>query len=75
MKQTTFHEKRIVDLTLQLNELTANAAECKLLSDLATDAEKRALFLRLAEHLKELGLEIARTIQQRHEADTSAGDL
>ena len=33
-----------------LEKLRADAAECKLISELATDKQKRELFARLAEH-------------------------
>jgi len=35
-------------------KLRCDAAECKLISDLATDPQKRELFDRLAIHLKSL---------------------
>ena len=46
------------DLQAHLKKLRANAAECKLISDLATDGEKRELFARLGEHLSILADEI-----------------
>jgi hypothetical protein len=46
----------------QLEKLRAGAAECKAISDLATDLEKQELFARLAEHLGFLASEVERTI-------------
>jgi hypothetical protein len=46
------------DLQAQLRKLRADAAECKLISDLATDGQKRELFARLGEHLSILADEI-----------------
>ena len=37
--------------------MRADAAECALIRDLATDPQKRALFPRLAEHLATLASE------------------
>jgi hypothetical protein len=45
-----------------LEKLRADAAECALIRDLATDPEKRALFTRLAEHLADLSSEIEASI-------------
>ena len=39
------------DYQKQLEKLRADAAECRLISDLATDPAKRDLFDRLALHL------------------------
>ncbi len=39
------------DMKAHLEKLRADAAECALIRDLATDPQKRALFTRLAEHL------------------------
>ncbi|MBO4228526.1 hypothetical protein [Bradyrhizobium neotropicale] len=50
------------DLQKQLQELRTDAAECKLISDLATDLEKRELFARLADHLSVLASELERAI-------------
>jgi hypothetical protein len=43
-------------------ELRADAAECALIRDLATDPTKRELFTRLAVHLGTLALEVERAI-------------
>ena len=39
------------DMKAHLDKLRADAAECALIRDLATDPAKRELFTRLAEHL------------------------
>jgi hypothetical protein len=46
------------DMKAHLEKLRADAAECALVRDLATDPEKRALFTRLAEHLCALASEV-----------------
>jgi uncharacterized coiled-coil protein SlyX len=51
----------MTDLQTNLAKIRTDAAECHLLSNLATD-EKRALFARLAEHLNALALEVEKTI-------------
>jgi hypothetical protein len=50
------------DMHAHLEKLRADAAECRLISDLATDLEKRELFARLAKHLSVLASEIERAI-------------
>ena len=40
-----------MDMQVRYEKLLADAAECAVLRDLATDAEKRELFARLSEHL------------------------
>lgn len=47
------------DVQAQLEKLRSEAAECRLISDLATDKKKRELFSRLADHLSVLAAEIA----------------
>jgi hypothetical protein len=44
----------------QPDKLRANAAECAVIRDLATDQEKRELFARLAAHLSALAAEMER---------------
>ena len=39
------------DILAHLDKLRADAAECAMIRDLATDREKRELFARLADHL------------------------
>jgi hypothetical protein len=50
-----------------LETLRREAADCRRISDYATDEEKRELFSRLADHLNVLAGEVARAI------DTSKG--
>jgi hypothetical protein len=51
------------DMLVHLEKLRAEAAECKLISDLATDRKKSELFARLAAHLNLLAAEVARSIE------------
>ena len=53
------------DMKAHLEKLRADAAECALIRDLATDPEKRALFTRLAEHLGTLASEVQAAIAAR----------
>jgi len=48
------------ELMAQPDKLRANAAECAVIRDLATDREKRELFARLAAHLSALAAEMER---------------
>jgi hypothetical protein len=58
-----------MDMQVRYEKLLADAAECAVLRDRATDAEKRELFARLSEHLgvlaslmeRAVGLQKART--------------
>ncbi len=50
------------DMHAHLEKLRTDAAECKLMSDLATDLRKRELFARLADHLSVLASEVERAI-------------
>jgi hypothetical protein len=50
------------DMQVQLEKLRADAAECALIRDLATDTEKRQLFTRLAAHLDTLADEVERAM-------------
>jgi hypothetical protein len=50
------------DLQTRLEALRSDAAECKLISDLATDLQKQELFARLAEHLSVLASEVEQAI-------------
>ncbi len=50
------------DMKAHLEKLRADAAECALIRDLATDPQKRALFTRLAEHLATLASEVEAAI-------------
>jgi len=46
------------DMQARLEKFRADAAECALIRDLATDREKRALFARLADQLTMLATEV-----------------
>jgi len=50
------------DMRVHLEKLRTDAAECALIRDLATDAKKRELFTRLAEHLSLLASEVEAAI-------------
>jgi hypothetical protein len=50
------------DMKAHLEKLRADAAECALIRDLASDPAKRELFTRLAEHLSVLAREVEATI-------------
>ena len=50
------------DMKAHLEKLRADAAECALIRDLATDPQKRVLFTRLAEHLSALATEVETAI-------------
>jgi hypothetical protein len=50
------------DMRAHLEKLRADAAECALIRDLATDPHKRELFTRLAEHLNALASEVEAAI-------------
>ena len=52
------------DMQAHLEKLQRDAAECKLIADLATEKEKRELFSRLAEHLSVLADEVRRAIEK-----------
>jgi Domain of unknown function (DUF6894) len=57
------------DMTAHLEKLRVDAAECRLISDLATDPQKRELSARLAEHLGVLASEVERAIAARNRQD------
>jgi hypothetical protein len=50
------------DMQAHLEKLRSDAAECALISNLATNQEKKELFARLVEHLMVLALEVERAI-------------
>jgi hypothetical protein len=50
------------DMKAHLEKLRADAAECALIRDLATDPKKRELFARLADHLSTLASEVEAAI-------------
>jgi hypothetical protein len=53
------------DMKAHLEKLRTGAAECTLISDLATDVTKRELFARLAEHLNVLASAVERAIAEK----------
>jgi hypothetical protein len=53
------------DMRAHLEKLRADAAECQLISDLATYSLKRQLFAKLAEHHRTLALEVERALNER----------
>ena len=57
------------DMKAHLEKLRADAAECALVRDLATDQEKRALFTRLADHLSALASEVEAEIAARRSGE------
>jgi hypothetical protein len=58
------------DMKAHLEKLRADAAECALIRDLATDPQKRALFTRLADHLSALASEVEAAIEARLSGET-----
>jgi len=56
-------EQPMQDMLIHLEKLRADAAECVLIRDLATDAHKRELFARLAEHLSALADQVQSAIE------------
>lgn len=53
------------DMQKHLEGLRTAAAECRLISALATGLQKRELFARLADHLNVLAAEVERAIGAR----------
>jgi len=53
------------DYLTHLEKLRKHAAECRLISDLATDLDKRELFDRLALHLTTLADQVEREMLKR----------
>jgi hypothetical protein len=62
------------DVQAQLEKLRSEAAECRLISDLATDKKKRELFSRLADHLSVLAAEIANIVVAQNEMAPISGN-
>jgi len=54
------------DMIAHLEKLRRDAAECQLISDLATDVEKRQLFARLAAHHRVLASEVEKVIAAKN---------
>jgi hypothetical protein len=59
------------DMQTHLEKLRADAAECVLIRDLATNAQKRELFARLAEHLSALADQVEQAIKQASRGPSS----
>ena len=59
------------DLKAKLEELRVNAAECELISNLATDYAKRALFARLSQQLLDMAAEVEALILARAKDGTT----
>jgi hypothetical protein len=57
------------DMKAHLEKLRADAAECALIRDLATDTQKRELFTRLADHLSTLASEVEAAIAAKLTGD------
>jgi predicted nuclease of restriction endonuclease-like RecB superfamily len=57
------------DMRVHLEKLRSDAADCAVVSNLATDKDKQELFSRLAEHLNVLAAEVERAIASRMEDD------
>ena len=45
-----------------LEKLRTDSVDCKLISDMATDATKRELFAKISDHLNVLAAEVERAI-------------
>ena len=60
------------DMKVHLEKLRADAAECALIRDLATDPAKRELFTRLAAHLATLAGEVDAAIAAALGGDETA---
>ena len=52
----------MLDMNTHLEKLRADAAECQLISDLATHPLKRELFAKLAEHHRTLAAQVQHAI-------------
>jgi hypothetical protein len=52
------------DMASHLEKLRAEAAECQMISDLATHPTKRDLFAKLAEHHRRLADEVEREMNR-----------
>lgn len=59
----------MMDMQVRYEKLRSDAAECAVLRDRATDAEKRELFGRLSEHLGTLALLMERAIELKQARD------
>lgn len=59
---------KMQDMRTYLEKLRADAAECQLISDLATHPLKRQLFAKLAEHHRTLANEVEGALEQQRAA-------
>jgi hypothetical protein len=57
---------KMKDMQTHLEKLRSDAAECALISDLATDKDKRELFAKLSAHLTALAKEVERAMASKH---------
>jgi hypothetical protein len=57
------------DLKLKLDQLFADAAECQLIGDLATDPTKRAEYRQRAEQFRELAEKVRMQVPERPRSD------
>jgi len=66
------------DLKEKLEKLRVDAADCELISNLATDYAKRALFARLSRQLRDMAAEVEAAIAAKTKGgtngETSSGD-
>lgn len=58
----------MTDLEDRLERSETLTAECELIAKLATDATKRELYLKLAEHYRELAADMRQALATRHAA-------
>lgn len=61
------------DLQAKLEKLRVDAAECELISNLATDYAKRALFARLSRQLLDMASEVEAVIAAKAKDGTTGG--
>ena len=58
----------MIDLQLTLERFETSAAECEMIAQLATDNQKRALYLRLALHYRELAADMRTVLATKNAA-------
>jgi hypothetical protein len=58
-------EQAMQDMQVHLEKLRTEASECQMISDLASNKQKRDLFAMLAEHHRRLADEIERAILEQ----------
>jgi hypothetical protein len=61
------------DMQIHLEHLRRRAAECCLISDLATDANKRELFAKLADHHRVLADQVERAMRKAQASSSETG--